>query len=398
MSEALVARVESPSRVSSRRLMIVLIGAAVFLYWLALYFYVPTLPTYVESKSENLAMVGVVLSMYGLWQALIRFPLGIVADWLGRRKPFLIAGFALAGLGAYLMGVTESVNGLLVGRAITGLAAGTWVPLVVAFSSLFPQEEAVRASSLLTLIGSLGRVLGTAVTGSLNALGGYALAFYLATGAAGLAILVALPYREEVRAPKPFSVRSIGVLAVRRDVLLPALLNLVSQYANWTATFGFVPILAKALGATDVTLSILLSTNVAMLVLGNLVATGISKRLGARRLTYLSFSLLAVGLVGAALSPSLGLLFASQFCVGLSVGIAYPVLMGMSIRHVEDAERNTAMGWHQAVYALGMFSGPAISGVLADAIGIRSMFGVTAFACLAIGILGTQLLARRGRE
>jgi DHA1 family multidrug resistance protein-like MFS transporter len=74
---------------SSRWLTITLYVIVVFLYWVALYLYMPTLPTYVQSKSDNLALVGVVLSIYGLWQMMIRLPLGIVADWLGWRKPFI---------------------------------------------------------------------------------------------------------------------------------------------------------------------------------------------------------------------------------------------------------------------------------------------------------------------
>ena len=110
----------------SRKKMIILYATVVFLYWLALYLYVPTLPTYVESKVENLAMVGGILSMYGLWQMIIRLPLGIASDWVGQRKPFIIGGFVIAGLGALVMTLSESGSGLLVGRAITGLAAGTW--------------------------------------------------------------------------------------------------------------------------------------------------------------------------------------------------------------------------------------------------------------------------------
>jgi len=44
------------------------------------------------------------------------------------------------------------------------------------------------------------------------------------------------------------------------------------------------------------------------------------------------------------------------------------------------------MSLHQAVYAIGMFSGPGVSGSLADAMGIRPMFGVTAFLCLVLGL------------
>jgi MFS family permease len=394
-SPAVCAAPSSEAGPISRRLMITLYAMAVFLYWMALYLYMPTLPTYVQSKSDNLALVGVVLSMYGLWQAIIRLPLGITADWLGRRKPFIIVGFALVGLGAWIMGVAKGVNGLIIGRAITGLAAGTWVPLVVVFSSLFPPHEAVRASAMLTFVGSVGRVLATGVTSSLNELGGYSLAFFLAAGAAALAVLIVLPTKEGRRPPQRPSVAGIGSLITRPDVLLPSLLAALSQYANWTSTFGFMPVLARQLGATDVVQSMLMSMHIGVVTLGNLLATAIVRRVGARRLVYLGFVLLSAGIGGAALAPSLSLIFVSQFCIGLAQGISYPVLMGLSIQYVADAERATAMGLHQAVYAIGMFGGPWLSGLLADAMGIRLTFGVTAFICLALGLLVTRWLTAK---
>jgi hypothetical protein len=99
VSESFPVRANLFSMVSvgSRRLTVALFTIAAFLYWVALYLYVPTLPTYVQSKTHNLALVGTVLSMYGLWQAIIRLPLGIVTDWLGWRKPFILIGLGLAG-------------------------------------------------------------------------------------------------------------------------------------------------------------------------------------------------------------------------------------------------------------------------------------------------------------
>jgi MFS family permease len=394
MTEPSAIRIEPIAfGISSRRLTIALYSAAVFLFWMAQYLYVPTLPTYVQSKTSHLALVGVVLSMYGLWQAIIRLPLGIVADWLGWRKPFILAGLALAGLGAWIMGTTDSVSGLTMGRAVTGLAAGTWVPLIVGFSALFPPKEAVRASALLTLFNSVGRIFATSVTGLLNEWGGYSLAFFLATGIAALSILVMLPIGETRRPLKQPSVGSIGRLIARRDVLLPSLLSAVGQYVNWAISFGFMTVLVKQLGGTGVTQSMFVTLSIAMMAGGNLAATSVN-RIGARRLVRLSFVLLFIGTGVAALAPTLAVLLAAQICLGLAQGVGYPALMGMSIQHVTDAERATAMGLHQAVYAIGMFGGPALSGVLAEAMGIQPMFGVTAGACLILGWLGSRLLDR----
>jgi MFS family permease len=387
------ARQFKPS--GERRTKIAFFIVIVFLYWMALYLYVPTLPTYAQTKTQNLALIGTILAQYGLWQAIVRLPIGIASDWIGHRKPFLLIGMVFAGAGAYVMGTAGGAEGVLIGRAITGLAAGTWVPLVVAFSSLFPPGEAVRASATLTLVGSLGRVLATALNGPLNNLGGgYALAFMLATGVAGVALLVTLAVPETRLPPKPPSLGRLKRLASRRDVLLPSLLSAVAQYVAWGVSFGFLPILAKQLGADSVTLSLFTTLNLICYTGGNLAATTAVKRFGAQRMAYLSFGAVFIGTLGAALAPSLPTLMAAQVCLGLAVGTAYPVLMGMSIVHVNEQERGAAMGLHQAVYAIGMFAGPWLSGILAEAMGIRPMFGVTAFAATLLGVLGTYALQK----
>ena len=394
ISEASPAR-SRLMRLSSRRASVLMYVGAVFLFWLSLYAYVPTLPTYVESKADTLALVGIVLAQYGLWQAIVRFPLGVAADALGRQKPFIVFGFALSALGAIVMASAKNVGQLALGRAVTGLAAATWVPLVVVFTALFPASDTVRATALLTFIASAGRMVATGVNGPLNELGGYALSFFVAAGAAGLAILMVLPAPTRRRPARRPSFSGIGRLITRRDVSLPAILAAVSQYASWAGTFGFFPILAKRLGATDITLSVLMTLHIGVVTVSNLAASAIVNRIGARNLVYAGFLTLAGSLGLAALAPSLLFLFIAQVGMGLSQGIAYPVLMGLSIRHVDDDNRTTAMGLHQAVYAIGMFAGPWFSGILADSIGIQPMLGVTAFGCLILGVSLTRLIPRR---
>lgn len=367
-----------------RRLRIIQYFITVFLYWAALYLYVPTLPVYARTKTDNLELIGSMLAMYGLWQALLRLPLGIVSDWAGRRKPFILMGFALAGIGAWWMGSAEGITALTLGRSITGLAAATWVLLVVAFNSLFPPEDTVRATALLWFANASGRMVATAATGALNDLGGYSLAFYLAIGLAVLAMLMLLPMPEVKRAAVKPSISGIFQLTTRSDVLLPALLAAVVQYVCYATTYGFVPILAEQFGASNSVQSGMVSLNLVLLMAGNLVVTNFDKKLGSRRLllgalglTALSFGLLAFfrGIPG---------LFISQILGGLGAGISLPTLMGMSIEKVDDSRRSTAMGLHQSVYAVGMFAGPWLSGILAKAMGIQPMFGWSTAAFLGL--------------
>lgn len=376
----------------TRRFNVALIAAVGFLYWVGLYLYVPTLPNYVQSKTNDLAMVGTILSMYGLWQGIIRLPIGIAADWRGRRKPFVAGCLALLALGAFLLGSAQSAGGLLIGRIITGLAAGTWVPLVVLFNSFFPPEDSVRATAMLNFVAFAGRMLATGLNGWLNELGGYTLAFYLAAGVSVLAVLVVLTTHEESRPPRSPSLIALGKLVTRRDVLLPSILSIIIHYIAFGTTFGFLPILAKGMGADDVTQSMLVTLNVAMTIVSSVLVTSLSKKVDNRLLVYTSCISAALGTILAAYTPSLTLLYIAQALLGVGFGIGYSVTMGMSIRYVADHERTTAMGLYQALYSIGMFAGPWISGMLAEVMGIRMMLLVTAFATLLPGLVLTSLL------
>jgi predicted MFS family arabinose efflux permease len=263
---------------------------------------------------------------------------------------------------------------------------------VVLFTSLYPPKDVIRATALLTVINTLGRIIGSASTGFLNDLGGYPLAFYCSIGAAGLGIVILMFIKEKRTPSQPPSFKKLKRLFVRRDVFVPALLDTVLHYGDWTASFTFIPLLAAQFGAGNVALSALGTLNLGMVLLGNALSTALANRLGPKKLLVISFVIQASGMVGAALAPSLVVVFAAQVLVGMAFGIGYPILMGLSIKKVDHSEQNSAMGLHQSLYALGMFTGPWLSGLLAKALGIQPMFGIIAGAILVAGLLGERLL------
>ncbi len=375
-----------------------LIIVVVFLFWMALQIYVPTLSIFIQIRTGDLAITGTILSMSGLVGLIVRLPLGILTDWLGRSKPFVVAGMLLGGFGAIILATSQGVYGLAFGRALTGLAAGAWVPMLILFSGLFPPSEAVRATAVLTAVLSFSRMLATSLTGWLNELGGYSLAFFLSAGLAGLAILCLIPARETRQPSQLPSLHLFRILISRRDVLVPSLLNIIGQYVGVAAVFSFGPILAQRLGAGNVILSMLVTWNLFVYTLGNLTATFFARHLARRFIVYGSFVLMAVGLGIIALASSVVWIFIAYACLGIAGGISYPVLMGLSIEKVPLGQRSTAMGIHQSIYGIGTFAGPWLSGILADSLGIQPMFGVTAFACLMLGLVGSSWLVKNDSD
>jgi MFS family permease len=106
----------------------------------------------------------------------------------------------------------------------------------------------------------------------------------------------------------------------------------------------------------------------------------------------ISFVLMAAGIGLAALAPSLMWIITAQVIHGFSIGLSYPVLMGLAIENVPTDQRSTTLGLHQSIYAIGLFAGPWLSGILADSFGIQLMFAATALACLILGVIGVRWL------
>jgi predicted MFS family arabinose efflux permease len=291
-----------------------------------------------------------------------------------------------------LMSAAPSIEQVTLGRALTGLGAAGWVPLVVAWSSLFPPAEAARAAATLTLANSASRMLASLLAGPVFGLGGYPLEFSLAIGAAGLGVLVLLPGGEARRPARKPSLASTGRLITRKAVLGPALLNAVLMFGNYAAVFSFIPILAKNLGASDLDQGALISLNLLAYTLGNWAASALVRRLGERSLLYLAFGGSGLGIGLAALASGLPAIYLIMAWLGVAAGIGYPILMGQSIAPVVENERNTAMGLHQAVYGLGMFGGPWLAGILANHFGLPVMFGLVAAAVSAVGMWGVWYL------
>jgi MFS transporter, DHA1 family, multidrug resistance protein len=372
--------------------------AASMLYWAAQYIYVPTLPAYVKTTVASLTAVGIVLSMYGLWSAILRIPTGIVVDATGRTRASLIGGFFLAAVGALVMGRGGSVGALIFGRALTGASTATWVPVMVVFAGFFPPEKTVFATSLLAISTSLGQVVATGTTGFLNQLGGYPLAFYVGAGLAVAAtVLIAsvrLPRADKALA-RAVSARSILKIFTRPDVLLPSFASAVCQFGVWAVVFAFLPLLARQLGAGVVLVSLLLTTNLVANTAANFFSTIGVKKDNQRPILFASFGIFAAGAILAALARTVPPLFVATSLMGIANGIFYPVLLGLSIERVDAPHRTTAMGIHQAVYALGMFAGPWTGGMLADALGIPAMFAIFAGFCAAVASLLVVLNARR---
>jgi len=82
--------------------------------------------------------LGLAIGAYGLTQALLQIPMGILSDKYGR-KPVILAGLVVFLLGSIVAAMSETIYGVVLGRAIQGM--GAIASAVLALAADLSREE-----------------------------------------------------------------------------------------------------------------------------------------------------------------------------------------------------------------------------------------------------------------
>ncbi|HHW10489.1 MAG TPA: MFS transporter [Firmicutes bacterium] len=361
---------------------IALFLAANILYWSALYLYVPILSPYAEQLGGSLTIAGLVVASYGLLQFLLRIPIGIWSDRLGRRRPFLLAGMltaGAAGVGLYLAG---GPAGLLFSRGLAGVSASMWVPISVLFSSYFPRRRTAYAMGLITMVMTASQ-LGAMLAGGLVAEKTGWHGPFLGAALLGVAgFLLSLFVKEKGQKKAGLNGREILLAATEPSFLAICLLGACYQFIMFSTTYGFTTNFAVTLGAGKAELGYLMVAASLPAAVASYFSGGwLAVRLGEAKAVVLGFAVTSLATFLIPLCPTMNALYITQAVGGLSRGVIFPILMGLAIKNAPEERRATAMGFFQSLYAIGMFAGPAISGAVGSAAGLAIIF-------LMSGVLG----------
>lgn len=372
--------------------------AITMLYWFAMYTYVPLLSPYVQALHGSLFMAGVVIGAYGFSQMLVRIPLGVWSDRVGHRKPFIIGGLIVATLSSLGFATTSSVALALVFRTLAGVAAASWVVFTVLYASYHDADHAPRAMGIISFFTALGQMIATTVGGIVAQRFGWHAAFWLAVIGGVIGTILSFGIKDNPPDPGGVRIKPGELLLVGRDkiVLGVSFLAVLAQVVTFSTMFGFSPQAAVNLGATKADLSWLTLASTFFNAIAALMGGGIlSKKFGERRVVMLGFLISAVFTGVIPFVHTLSWLYITQAFNGFGQGFCMPVLMGLAIKHVDAKRRATAMGFYQAIYALGMFGGPAISGYIGEFFSLGGSFLTIAGIALIAMVLTLVLAPKR---
>ena len=351
-------------------------------------------PSYVNAGP---LVSGIVLALYPILEAGSALPVGRYLDRRGRRKPFLVGLFMMAGLTASI-GLTYNVTAIAVAHTVMGLAAAT-----TTIGSLTMITDLTRTSNrgggmgLFDFANIAGYATGVLIAGRFEVqFQGNPGFSFMAVGALILvAAVVSLIFLKEPEHPKSHEQGPLNPLQ-NFDSHTKALLPI---WFGITTIVGIAFFLPKIFPKGE----LLGSSNLSLVAGAGLVALGV----GATGFGRLSDKIgrdkvIVIGVVGQLGSlATLVLTYPNWFnyiaLLGLFVFLTsalVPSVLATVGDRVKGEMRGSALGLYSMMLSIGLAVGNLVGGFIGEVAGIKELF-LAGFGVFAVSVLLSALLLYR---
>lgn len=383
---------------------VVVLSAVSFLTDVSSEMIAPLLPLFlVGTLGAPVVMVGVIEGGADALASLLKLGSGWWSDRVRRRKPLIVAGYALASLARPCMALAQGAGQVLAIRLVDRVGKGVrGAPRDALLAAATPLAERGRAFGLHRAADHAGALVGTLVAVGLLHGGGVPLrtVFALAAIPGALAVAVALWGVREAVAPAPPAPAGAAPASAAPAPTAPSgradplprpfwwTMAALLLFALGNATDAYLLLRAQELGVPLAAIPLLWALLHLVKSASSTPAGALSDRLGRRPLIAVGWLWYAAVYAGFALVPPGWMLWALVAAYGVVFGLTEGAEKALVADLVPAARRGTAFGWYHATLGVAALPASVLFGALWSLRGAPVAFGTGAvLAVLAAGLL-----------
>lgn len=367
----------------------------------------PVLPLIVLELNASSFHMGMMIAIYALCEFIFSPFWGMVSERLGRKRVMLVGLFGFS-LSFFLLGTLQTIEGLLVARALSGILSAATLPtaqaLVADSTSI---EERAPAITKLGAFSSAGIMIGPIIGGVL-ATWGLRVPFLFTSGLSlAIGILATLSLREPKaktveQAPAgagsspwhPSQISAKQVLSYaafsRQSVLFWMTFMIMLSTSTQFSMLGLF-LTERFAGGAGMTSTAFTVSGVSSTFIQGLLVSRLIRKKGESRTISTGLVIGMAAFVGLAMAPNF--LLAMVAVVGTASAMAFtrPVIMSL-ISQQSPYPMGVTMGIQAAFDSLGRVIGPLVAGMLFSK--HTSLPFIGASAMLLLAFLVFQLFPR----
>lgn len=330
-------------------------------------------------------LAGLALGVYGLTQAIFQIPLGYLSDVFGRKR-IITLGLLVFALGSVVAALSESIHGVILGRALQGAGAVAAAVLALA-ADLTREPQRTKAMAVLGVGVGFAFTVALAAGPFLHGRFGLGGTFWIIALLALCALPVLWWATPTPLVPRPPGDAGFNAALFRRILRSPELLRfdvgIFALHLALAAFFVAVPLqLVDALKIESAD-HWKLYVPVLLASVAGMVPLLVAVRRTARHAPIMALCI--VSMIAAELT--FGLSGARPWAVALGLWLFFvgfnvleAMLPSLVSRLAPAGSRGTVMGVYNTFAFLGVFSGGALGGWLSGAVGVVGVYGLSAAA------------------
>lgn len=343
----------------------------------------PNLPLYAKSFGVSAAMVGLLISSFGIARIPVNVPAGAIAERFGR-KPLLVGGPLVIALAAMLTGVAGSFGQMVIFRLLQGMGSALQVTAaMIVMADISTPRDRGRSMSFYQGALLLGTSVGPIIGGFVGEHFGLRTPFFVYAALAFCAALWAWLQVPETRGmasaqrtETPSTPRqgqggvtwkAISRLLLNRNFVLISLVTLTIFFTRTGSQNTVLPLLGnQRLGLGPAKLGYAFT----LIAVVNLITINFSgvvcDRYGRKTAIVPSGLLCGAALISYTLGSTYGHFLLSSVLLGLGTGVGGPA----PAAYVSDLDlpggRGLTMGVYRTVSDIGVMVGPILLGWISD--------------------------------
>jgi MFS family permease len=353
----------------------------------------PILPLFIASLGGGSLAVGLIGGISDGLPSLLKVLAGYWSDRLGKRKPLVVAGYALSAVGKLLLPVAASWQQVFLLKTLERSGKGVRsAPRDAMISESAQEGRRGRGFGLHRAMDSTGAVIGSILAYLLWQGGMSYSSIFMVAGV--LSVVALLPFyrvKESFRAPNcEIRLKLSGISPQLRRFL-----GLAGLFALGNFSYMFFILRAQGLfsGAMAVAAPLLLYALFNLVYAALAMPVGIwSDRVGRRKVLALGYGLFALTALGFAFVTNL----AGLIALFALYGLVYALVDGSERAYVSDLSSASLRGSSLGIYYGAIGVAAIISSLVAGALwawwGAEAtfLFGAGAAALAAVGLLGMK--------